>query len=505
LTAIAIAIAIDDHASADRMSRSCWLVFGASGYIGSHLVPWLLAAGHQVRAAARHPVVLEGRGWKGAELVAADALDPSTLPAVLEGVQVAYYLVHSMAAGPGFAALDLEAARNFSVAAAAAGVGRIVYLGGLVPPGTHSEHLTSRAATGAVLRRGDVPVTEIRAGIIVGPGSAAFEVIRDLVYNLPVMITPKWVVSRAPPIALQNLLVYLERVAELDEAATGIYDAAGPEMLSYADLMRQFAEFVGRRIRIMAIPVLTVHLSALWVGFVTAVPVPVARALIGGLAQDIRADPDPLRRLVPQRLLDFRESVQAAMEMERDEVIPTHWTAGALVFRGGRPDHSYYAKSAVGTASGRTSIESVWRTVMTIGGRTGYFSLNFLWTLRGMLDWIVGGPGLNRGRPHPARLKVGDYVDFWRVLAMIPGRSLTLGSRLRAPGSGVLEITVASAERGARVTVSGYWHPAGFWGLLYWSLLAPIHALVFRGMARGIMRHAAVLDRSLASPGSTST
>lgn len=481
------------------MSRPCWLVFGASGYVGSRLVPWLLASGRHVRAAARQPDVLDGRGWDGAELVAGDALAPASLPAALEGVQVAFYLVHSMAAGPDFPSIDLEAARNFAAAAAQAGVERIVYLGGLVPPDARSEHLMSRAATGDALRCGSVPVTEIRAGIIIGPGSAAFEVIRDLVNNLPAMITPRWIRSRTPPIALQNLLVYLEQVAELKDAAGGIYDAAGPEMLSYEDLIRQYGAFAGRRPWIAAVPVLTVRLSAFWLRLVTAVPVPVAQALIGGLSHDIPAQPDALRRLVPQRLLDVQESLHAALEMERTDVTPTHWMPGPLIFRGGRADYSYYAKRTAGSASGRASPEALWRTVVTIGGRNGYFYSNFLWWLRGLLDKIVGGPGLRRGRPHPTRLQVGDEVDFWRVLAIVPGRSLTLGSQLRAPGSGVLELTVTEQGCDTRLSVSGYWHPAGMWGLLYWYALAPAHLLIFRGMARGIMRRA-LAATSLTAP-----
>jgi uncharacterized protein YbjT (DUF2867 family) len=491
----------DTAQSTDRAGRRRWLVFGASGYVGSRLVPWLLAAWHPVRAAARNPAALEGRGWDDVELVAADALEPATLPQALEGVEVAFYLVHSMAAGPGFASIDLEAARNFAAAAARADVKRIVYLGGLLPPDASSEHLVSRADTGAELRRGTVPVTEIRAGIIVGPGSAAFEVIRDLVNNLPVMTTPRWVRSRTPPIALQNLLAYLEGVAQCEEAAGGIYDAAGPEMLSYEELMRQYGAIVGRRPRIIAVPVLTVRLSALWLGLVTTVPTSVARALIGGLAHDIPADPEPLRRLLPQRLLDFRESVLAALEMERIDVTPTHWLPGPLLFRGGRADHSYYAKTTIRSASARVSAASVWRVITSIGGGTGYFTARFPWTLRGALDWIVGGPGLRRGRPHPSRLEVGDDVDFWRVLAMVPGRSLTLGSRLRAPGSGVLELTVTEdAPQAVTVQVAGYWHPAGLWGLLYWYALAPLHLLLFRAMARGIVRRAVELDRSFAAP-----
>lgn len=472
----------------------CWLVFGASGYIGGHLVPRLLAEGRSVRAVARNPAVLEGRGWTGAELASADALDPETLPPVLENVDVAYYLVHSMAAGRGFSQLDHEAAKNFGEAAKAAGVRRVVYLGGLIPEGVRSEHLRSRADTGAVLRDCGVSVTEIRAGIIVGPGSAAFEVIRDLVNNLPAMITPRWVHCKTPPIALENLLEYLVRVPEVPETADGTYDVAGPEMLSYEDLMRQFGDMVGRKTRILPVPVLSPGLSSYWLGLVTAVPSSVARALIGGLDHDIPADPEPLRALVPQRLLTYREAVEASLKIERDNALASRWVEGALMFRGFRSDHAYYAKKASGSAVAAATQKVVWRVVNTVGGRNRYFSLNFLWTLREILDWVVGGPGLNRGRRDPVRLRPGDYVDSWQVVAMEPPERLTLGFGMRAPGSGVLEFEVKPEPNGSRVTVTTYWHPAGVWGLLYWYASAPFHLFVFRSMAEAIARRAETLD-----------
>jgi len=279
------------------------LVFGASGYIGSNLVPELLRSGRRVRATARNVEVLEGRGWSGVELARADALDPATLPAVLAGVDVAYYLVHSMAAGRDFAAIDRQAAENFARAAAAAGVRRIVYLGGLIPPNPRSQHLRSRAETGELLRSFPVPVTEVRAGMIIGPGSAAYEVIRDLVNHLPAMITPAWVRSRSTPIALPDLLAYLIAVADLPAAAGRILDAGGPDAVTYGEIMRCYGRLVGRQPRILAVPVLTPRLSSYWLRFVTSVPTDVVLALVDGLEQDFVADDVELRRLVPRQLM----------------------------------------------------------------------------------------------------------------------------------------------------------------------------------------------------------
>ena len=308
-------IAVDKPARKDLR-----LVFGASGYIGSNLVPKLLSRDIVVRAASRQMQALKARHWKNVELDEADALEPDTLKQALLNVDTAYYLVHSMAAGRNFSSLDLKAAANFAMAAESAGVRRIIYLGGLVPEGADSEHIVSRRETGEILRQGKVPVTEVRAGIIVGAGSAAFEVMRDLVFHLPAMITPRWVRAKSPPIALDNLLEYLVRLPDIDEAAGQIYDAAGPETLTYEDMMRVLADVAGKRQPvIIPVPVLSPKLSSYWLRFVTSVPTNIAKALIGGLKHDFTADTAPLQALVPQSLLDFRASVEAALKAEQQE------------------------------------------------------------------------------------------------------------------------------------------------------------------------------------------
>jgi uncharacterized protein YbjT (DUF2867 family) len=478
-----------------RVPPSRALVFGASGYIGTHLVPYLVAQGWSVRAAARDRKVLQAREWPGVELVQADALAPATLPAALAGCDVAFYLVHSMAAGANFGALDLTAASHFAQAAAAAGVQRIVYLGGLIPSDADSEHLVSRRDTGVRLRAGPVPVIELRAGIIVGPGSAAYEVIRDLVFNLPLMVTPRWVQSRSSPIALPNLLVYLEQLARLPQADGGIFDAAGPEYLSYESLMRQFGEVVGRRPRIVPVPVLTPRLSSYWLALVTTVPASIARALIGGLKHDLPAADGPLRALVPQPLLTFRESVQAALQAEREHTVAARWTEGAFHLRARRHDYAYYAKRASGSAVAQATPRDVWQVVTQVGTRGDYFYANFLWRLRAWMDFCVGGPGLSHGRRHPDELRLGDVIEYWTVLGIEPERRLTLHFGLKAPGAGILEFEVepvpsAGAEAQTRVTVTAYWHPAGLWGLLYWAAFAPAHLFIFRGMTRAIAQRA---------------
>lgn len=468
------------------------LVFGASGYIGSNLVPELLRTGRRVRATARNVEVLEGRGWEGAELVQADALDPASLPSALAGVDVAYYLVHSMAAGPRFGEIDRQAAGNFARAAADAGVRRIVYLGGLIPANPRSQHLKSRAETGEVLRQGAVPVTELRAGMIIGPGSAAYEVIRDLVNHLPAMITPSWVRSRSTPIALPDLLGYLITVAELPEAAGRILDAGGPDAVTYEEIMRCYGRLVGRRPRILAVPVLTPRLSSYWLRFVTSVPTNVARALVEGLEHDFVADDAALRSLVPRRLMGLEESIQAAIDADRRHDVVARWVEGAIACRNFHPEYGFYAKQAGATASGPAAPHEVFAVVCAVGGEHGYFFANGLWWIRRAIDWMAGGPSFRRRRRHPTELRVGDVVDSWRVIALEPDRRLTLLMEMKAPGAGVLEFVVKPGPggSGSSVSATAYWHPAGVAGLLYWYVLVPAHVFLFKGLTRALQRRA---------------
>jgi uncharacterized protein YbjT (DUF2867 family) len=467
------------------------LVMGASGYIGSQLVPRLVQQGHEVRAAARNRDSLEARGWEGVECIAADVLRPETLEAALAGVEVAYYLVHSMGSGSDFPRLDRQAARNFRRAAERAGVRRIIYLGGLQPPGERSAHLDSRAETGEILRDGSIPVTELRAGIIVGAGSAAFEVIRDLALHLPVMVTPRWVSSRSQPIALQDLLEYLVQVAEVGEAAGHTYDVGGPETLTYAEMLRGFASQNGKRLRIIPVPVLTPRLSSYWLDLVTAVPANVARPLIDGLKHDLLADDTAIRRLIPLRLRTYAEAIQDALAAERAASVPARWTEGALAYRGSRPEVAFYSRRITSIATSRASVEAAWAAITAIGGDAGWPAYDPLWRLRALVDRVVGGPGMRRGRRHPTEVRAGDTIDWWRVVGVDPGRRLTLLAEMRLPGSAVLELEVEPREAGgSTITTTGYFHPAGVWGLLYWLALLPAHRLIFAGLANGIARRA---------------
>jgi len=462
------------------------IVFGASGYIGTNLVEFLLAEGRKVRASSRNVEVLQGRGWKDAELCQADALDPVTLDAVLEGVDTAYYLVHSMAAGRSFPALDASAARNFAAAAARQGVRRIVYLGGLAPENPSSAHLRSRQETGDILRDGAVPVTELRAGMIIGPGSAAWEVIRDLVNHLPIMVTPRWVFSRSTPIALSNLLRYLADVPKHDGTAGQIYDVACREVLNYKEIMLRYGRLVGKRPVIIPVPVLTPRLSSYWLCLVTSVPTNLARALIEGLSQDVIARDRRLEALIPQELLDFDAAAAEALDADRQHAFSAHWVESAITCESFVPQYSYYAKQAQGSALTPASPADLWAFICQIGNGGDFFYARALWWLRRSLDWLVGGPSFRRRRRHPEKLRVGDVVDAWRVIALDPEKKLTLLMEMKAPGAGVLEFSISDQGSERRVSIHAYWHPAGVWGLLYWYLTLPIHTLLFNGTARVI-------------------
>ncbi|WP_405237222.1 DUF2867 domain-containing protein [Lentisalinibacter orientalis] len=471
------------------------VVIGASGYIGTNLVPRLHAEGWSVRATSRNTDVLAARGWHGVELMAADVLDPESLRRAVEGADVVFYLVHLMAAGGDFAELERRGAHNMVAAADAAGVERIVYLGGLAPEKPKSRHLQARLDTGEILRTAACRVVEIRAPMIVGPGSAAWEVMRDLVNHLPVMVTPRWVASRSTPIALENLLTYLIGVAEAEVDHHPVFEVGGPEICTYEEMMRTYADIRGKRIRIVTLPVLTTRLSSYWLRLITAVPTKIAAALIEGLSHDYIAEDAAIRELIPQRLLTFREAAEAALEAEQTHTVEGRWVEGSLACREWNPDYAYYAKRATGVADSTAQVETLWRQVLLIGRRGDFFYANWLWWLRRLLDWMVGGTSMRRRRRHPTQLRVGDVFDGWRVIGLIPRERLTLLMEMRAPGGGVLEFEIGATETGSRVRMTAYWHPAGVWGLMYWYALLPAHLFLFRGTTRELARRAEAAEQ----------
>ncbi len=491
----------------NRVARSAygsrpWLVSGATGFIGRHMTTYLLDQGIPVRAMARTPEKLDGRRWPErwphCEVVQGDLFERENLVGNFDGVSVAFYLVDPMCAGEHSLQREIDGARNFAEAAAAAEIDRVVYLGVLVPDDSDSQHIMARKAIGDTLREGNVPVTEIRAASIVGPGSAAFEVMRDCVFHLPFLISPPCVDRLSPPIALENICKYAMELAVLSQAAGEILDAGGPNELSYADQMRIIAEVGGIKPRkIFRIPFLTAKMAAVFLPLVSAVPSSITGILIEGMRQNLGADDARIRELVPQRLLSYHEATEAVFKEERNQGVYTRWVEGGFVFRGLNHTSAYYGKQATGSYWTNASAESAWKVSTRIGGDNRYFYMNTLWTIREWIDWLFGGHGRTRFRRDPERFELGDAIDSWKVIAMEPGERFTLKFGMKAPGDGVLELAAVPEAGGTRIHATATWHPAGIWGLLYWYAMFLPHLVLFNGLTRKIGMQAEELEAEM--------
>jgi uncharacterized protein YbjT (DUF2867 family) len=480
------------------------LVAGATGYIGRRLVTELVAAGRTVRAIARNPAKLAKENWADAvEVVQGDVLDPDSLQRAFAGVGGAYYLVHSIGGEGDWEARDRRAATNFRDAAAAAGASQIIYLGGLGDDAGSalSPHLRSRHEVGKILASGPVPATELRAAVVIGAGSASFEMLRHLVEVLPVMVTPRWVETKCQPIAVRDVLAYLIGVLDEPEAMGRVFEVGGPDVLTYRQMMERFAAVAGLRRRVIfTVPVLSPSLSSRWVGLVTPLPADLARPLIDSLVNEVVVRDREIDLVVPRKPLSYDESVDVALRRVRDLEVSTTWADAEL--RGRSPADPLPADPdwAGGTMlSDAQMIESdasphdAFAAVCTIGGERGWMAGDWLWTIRGVLDRFVGGVGMRRGRRHPTDLRIGDPIDFWRVEALEPDSLLRLRAEMRLPGEAWLEWRVEPAGSGCVITQQALFHPHGLAGRLYWLSVAPFHRLIFRPMLEGL-RDAAIPD-----------
>ncbi len=476
------------------MRKSRVLVTGATGYVGGRLVPRLAEDGYTVVAGGRSLAKLRGRSWAnddGIELMQFDALNAESLYRACQGCEVVYYLVHSMEPGnKHFAETDRIAAENLARVAAETGVKRIIYLGGLGDNDKDlSEHLRSRSEVGRILSAGAVPVTILRAGMIIGSGSASFEILRYLVERLPVMITPKWVATLSQPISIRNVLDYL--IGSLGNEGTSgrTFDIGGPHVLTYRALMELYAEEsgLGKRL-IIPVPVFTPRLSSYWIHFVTPVPASLARPLAEGLRNPVVCKEDSITELIPQRLLDCREAIRLSIEKTEQQMIETRWTdAGAMPVESVIPGDPDWAGGTAYTDHREVvvndSAEQIWQRINRLGGNVGWSYGNWLWRLRGAMDRLLGGVGLVRGRRDPNFLRVGDVLDFWRIVDVEPMKRVLLFAEMKLPGKAWLEFRITETGEGLRkVEQVARFVPRGLFGLLYWFAVSPLHDYIFNGM-----------------------
>lgn len=466
------------------------LVTGATGYIGGRLVPRLLERGHSVRVLVRDPGRIAGRPWADrVEVTAGDLLDAATLGPALAGVEAAYYLVHSMDSGQDFEERDRTAARNFSAAVQeAGGVRHVLYLGGLQPAGSDiSGHLRSRAEVGEILRAG-LPTTELRAGPIIGSGSASFEMVRYLTERLPAMIAPRWIMNEVQPISVRDILSYL--LLALERGPLGVVDI-GSDRLTFRQMMEVYAEVRGLRRLIVPVPVLTPRLAGLWVGLVTPVPNTLAVPIIQGVIHPVIADTEKARRLFPEiEPAPYRRAVELALEKLQTTGAETRWS-GAL---GRRLTYQLADREGVIRETRTLKVdappERVFRTFSGLGGERGWLVWERAWRLRGLLDRLVGGPGLRRGRRHPAELWPGEALDFWRVETVEPPHLLRLRAEMKVPGRAWLQWEARPEDGGTRLVQTALFEPVGLAGVLYWYLLYPLHKRIFSDLVRAVEREA---------------
>ncbi len=466
------------------------LLTGATGYIGARLLRRFLGSPTiRLRVLARNPRKLPPLP-PAVEVVRGDTLQPKTIDSALDVIDIAYYLVHSMGAGKDFEALDRASAAGFRDACISRGVRRIVYLGGLGTAAGGSRHLRSRIETGEILSAfpDRIQTLHFRAGVIIGSGGASWEIIRNLVRKLPVMITPRWVRTQTQPIAVDDVLDYLAAAKDIEAAGDHVIDI-GAEILTYGEMMMRAARTMGLRRLMLPVPFFSPRLSSYWLVLFTPVPYRIASQLVEGLSSETIALNDTAKRLFPDiHPLGYDEAVRRALDEEEHLLVVSRWCDGTTepscdTGDASLPPGSVLRMTASRGLEGKES-ESVFGTIESIGGERGWYSFHLLWSARGLIDKMAGGYGLNRGRRHPEKLRVGDALDFWKVEDIIPGRRLLLRSQMRLPGAGWLEFIV----RADRLDVTAHFSPRGPGGYVYWYLMYPAHLLIFKRLARSIVR-----------------
>ena len=486
------------------------LVTGATGYIGGRLAPRLLQAGYRVRCLVRDPNRLQGRPWLDqVELVTGDVLHPETLPAAMDGVFAAYYLVHSMASGPGFdrARLDCCAPASGWLPRPPGSSGSSIWAGWAIPTADLSQHLRSRQETGDALREAGVPVTEFRAGVIVGSGSLSFELIRYLIERLPMMICPRWLYTCIQPIGIRNVLEYLIAALDTPESTGEIIEIGGADVLTYGDMMLGYAKARGLKRRLIPVPILTPRLSSYWVHLVTPIPATIAQPLIEGLRNEVVVRDDKASRIFPEiKPFDYQTAVELALARLDSGEVETMWSDALMTTQGDVPPVVLSTLEGMILEHRQLQVPvpagTVYGSFAGLGGARGWLYMNWVWHLRGLLDRLVGGVGMRRGRRDPDHLRVGEALDFWRVEAVEPGHLIRLRAEMKVPGRAWLQFHVhPQPDDRAILSQTAYFAPKGVWGLVYWYALYPIHKVIFAGMIRKIAERAEEQARQQPSRG----
>lgn len=473
------------------------LLTGANGYIGTRLLPLLADAGHEIYALVRSRARIEipKHLEKQVHVIEADLLNPSSLLQIPTDIDAAYYLVHSMSYSSQFAELESAAAQNFVNQLEKTQAKQIIYLGGLANDAHLSCHLQSRKKVGEILQKGSIPVTILMAGIIIGSGSASFEIIRDLVEKLPIMIAPKWTEQLTQPIAIRDVLYYLIHVLAHPSCFGKSYEIGGPDVMSYKELLLNFARVRSLKRTIITVPLLTPKLSSYWLLFVTRTSFSLARFLVESLINHAVCKENRIHAEFPRKLLSYEEALQLAFARIEEDWVPSSWKdslSGSTL----NPDLCAYIQvPKFGILKDQRSlpfsapVEQVKKQIWSLGGDRGWLTMNWAWKLRGLLDQLVGGIGLRRGRTHPTRLKAGDALDFWRVLLADETHCrLLLYAEMKLPGEAWLEFEITPLHQGGILKQTATFRPHGVWGRLYWYSLYPFHALIFHQLAKHLTR-----------------
>lgn len=468
------------------------LITGATGYVGGRLVFELEKRGYPLRLMVRGNVEAYKRRWPNAEIVTADVHKYYEIEAALRGVDVAYYLIHSLNLGPkAFETSDLEAADNFRQAAEISGVKRIIYLGGLGEvDDALSHHLSSRIDTSIRLMMGKVPVTTLRAAVVIGSGGSSYEIIHHLVKRMPVMMPPPWArKSRCHPIALRDVIKYLVGVLETPETANGYFDIGGTDILTYESMLKEYAKLLKRKILFFPLPFNAVSLYSYIAALVTPTPYTVIRCLFESLQNDAVCNDNQLRQMIPFTPLSYKEQLLEAMTPEEKDWIHSHWTdsypqAHDLAMKLSELKNSprYQARYSLTTEK---SAEALYARISKIGGREGWFFGNWLWHLRGLLDKLFCGPGNRRGRGDSSSLEVNDVIDYWRVEDLVLNARILLRTEMKLPGKAWLEFLVEKGPKN-QLTLTAYFDTQSALGALYWYLMVPFHHYIFSGLIKEI-------------------